>query len=137
MALRFYLDTATWMDFYEDRKYPLKDTGKVAFSLLCKLLKSDCKIAISDFSEKELESFYSIEEIRGMLMLFDKFLVKIVATDRQIDEARIIAGQRNLPRGDAIHAIIARDSDAVLVTRDRHFNSLKDICSVISPEELI
>jgi len=34
---------------------------------------------------------------------------------------------RNVPRGDALHAIIARDHKLILITRDNHFKKLEDI----------
>jgi len=42
-----------------------------------------------------------------------------------------------VPAGDALHAIVARDNDLILVTRDRHFRKLEDISKHYKPEELI
>lgn len=35
------------------------------------------------------------------------------------------------------HVILARDNNAIMVTRDEHFYKLTDIVSVKKPEELI
>jgi len=36
-----------------------------------------------------------------------------------------------------LHSILARDNQAVLITRDKHFLKLLDICIIKKPEELI
>ena len=51
--------------------------------------------------------------------------------------AKKIAKERDVPAGDALHAIIARDDDLILVTRDRHFRKLEDISKHHKPEEII
>ncbi|MBI3026645.1 PIN domain-containing protein [Candidatus Woesearchaeota archaeon] len=51
----------------------------------------------------------------------------MIATEKQREEAKKIAEERNVPAGDALHAIIARDNDLILVTRDSHFRKLEDI----------
>lgn len=54
-----------------------------------------------------------------------------------MQEAKDIAKKRNLPKGDTLHAIIARDNKAILVSRDKPFKKLKDFCIVVKPEEII
>ena len=137
MSKKYYLDTSVWMDFYENRKDPSKDIGEIAFKLLCKLLASKTNIIVSIFLQKELEAYYRIEEIRGMTMLFGKLMIKVELSEEQIKEAKNIAEERKLPKGDVIHAILARDNDAILVSRDRHFQELKDICEIVKPENII
>lgn len=137
MNEKYYLDTSIWMDYYEDRKDPSKDLGEFAFRLLQKLLIKKSTIVVSNFIQKELETMYSIDKIRGLTIHFDKIIEKANITDKQREEALKIAKQRNIPRGDALHAILARDNNAILVSRDKHFQSLKDICKVVKPEEII
>jgi len=86
---------------------------------------------------KELETFYSLEQINGLIKPFEKNLIKVNISKQQMQEAKDIAKKRNLPKGDALHAIIARDSEAILVSRDKHFQKLKDFCIVVKPEEII
>ena len=85
----------------------------------------------------ELETRYSADEIRGLMLPFSKILEKTELSSEQEKEAGIISQKRNLPKGDAIHAILARDNKAILVSRDKHFQLLKDICIVMKPEEII
>ena len=52
-------------------------------------------------------------------------------------EADKISKERRVLLGDALHAIIARDNDAILVSQDKHFQLLKDVVYVKRPEQLI
>jgi len=58
-------------------------------------------------------------------------------TNLQIEETRKISSGRNIPVRDAFHAIIARDSEAILITRDYHFQKMKEIIMPHLPEEFI
>jgi len=137
MAEKYYLDTSIWMDYYEDRTDPSKDIGESAFKLLSKLLASKSKIVVSTFLLRELETAYSLDKIRGLTMHFEKLMEKVDVSDKQREEAKKIAEERGVPKGDVIHAILARDSNAILVSRDKHFQLLKDICEVVKPEDII
>ncbi|MFH0875328.1 MAG: PIN domain-containing protein [archaeon] len=137
MAEKYYLDTSIWMDYYEDRKDPSNDIGEYAFRLLCKLLATKSRIVVSSFSLRELEVTYSFDKIRGLARPFEKQMEKVDVSDKQREEAKRIADERNVPKGDALHAILARDNKAVLISRDKHFQVLKDICDVVKPEDLI
>ena len=62
---------------------------------------------------------------------------KIFVTKEQRDEAKKIAEERYLPPGDALHAILARDNNLIMITRDKHFKKLGDIAPHYKPEEVI
>ena len=68
---------------------------------------------------------------------FQKNIQKAAITLQQIKEAEKIAVERKIPKGDALHAIVARDNNSILVTRDRHFRKLTDISEYHRPEDLI
>jgi predicted nucleic acid-binding protein len=134
---KYYLDTSVWMDYYEDRKDPSKDIGEMAFRLLWKLLASNSKLVVSTFLLSELKTAYSLDKIRGLTIPFEKLMEKVDVSDKQREEAKKISEKRRIPKGDAIHAILARDNNAILVSRDKHFKMLKDVCEVMRPEEII
>jgi len=133
---KYYIDTAIWIDLYEDRfgynKEPLGDYAWKLFSLI--KAKNDI-IVVSDFLIRELEMNYSLEEINGMIKPFENILEKVLNKEQK-DEAKKIAEERNIPPGDVIHAIIARDNDFILITRDKHFMQLEDISKHYKPEDL-
>ena len=138
MAEEYIIDTSIWVDLYEDRKgYNNEPLGDYACKLLVKIKAKEIVIVMTDFLIKELETIYSIAEINGMFKPFEKIIKKIIATEKQREEAKKISKERNLPAGDALHAIISRDNNLILVTRDRHFRKLEDISKHYKPEELI
>ena len=55
----------------------------------------------------------------------------------QREEASKLAKIRNVPKRDALHAILSRDNHLQLISRDRHFEKLKDISKAGLPEEFI
>ena len=138
MVEEYIIDTSIWVDIYEDRKgYNNEPLGDYAFNLLVKIKAQEKIIVLTDFLIKELETLYSVAEINGMFKPFEKIIKKIIAAEKQREEAKKIAKERDVPAGDALHAIIARDNDLILVTRDRHFRKLEDISKHYKPEDLI
>ena len=138
MEEEYIIDTSIWVDLYEDRKdYNNEPLGNYAFKLLVKIKAKESAIVLTDFLIRELETIYSVAEINGMFKPFEKIIKKIIATEKQWEEAKKIAKERDVPAGDALHAIIARDNNFILVTRDRHFRELEDISKHYKPEELI
>jgi len=138
MAEKYYLDASIWIDLYEDRKgYQGEPLGEFALKLFSLIKAKNKTLVLTDFLIRELESNYSIEEINGMVKPFEKITKKILVTKEQREEAKKIAQERNLPPGDVLHAIIARDHKLILITRDKHFKELKDIAEHYKPEELI
>jgi len=137
MAERYYLDTAIWIDCYDNRTDWQNNIGEFALRLLTKLLASKSKIIVSDFLMRELENHYSLDQIRGICAPFQRIFQRVILSYEQKEEAKKISKERDIPLGDAIHAILARDNNAVMVTRDKHFYLLTDICEVVKPEDII
>ena len=138
MEEEYIIDTSIWVDIYEDRKgYNNEPLGDFAFNLLAKIKAKESTIVLTDFLIKELETLYSVAEINGMFKPFEKITKRIIATEKQREESKKIAKERGVPAGDALHAIVAKDNDLILVTRDRHFRKLEDISKHYKPEELI
>ncbi|MFH1182512.1 MAG: PIN domain-containing protein [Candidatus Woesearchaeota archaeon] len=134
---RYYFDTSIWVDLYENRKgFCSEPLGDYAFKLLSIITARGDSVIITDLLIRELEKNYSIPEIKGMFKLFEDITIKIMATQEERKEAENVAVQRSVPLGDALHAIIARDNNLILVTRDNHFRHLKDISEHYKPEEL-
>ncbi|HLC80286.1 MAG TPA: PIN domain-containing protein [Candidatus Nanoarchaeia archaeon] len=138
MTEKYYVDTSIWMDLLEDREgYNKEPLGDYALKLFAMIKAKKHKLAVSDLLIRELESNYSVEEINGMVLPFQKIMEKVFVTKEQRDEAKKIAEERNLPPGDVLHAIVARDNKYIMVTRDKHFKELGDIIKHYKPEEII
>ncbi|MBW3019233.1 hypothetical protein KY329_03550 [Candidatus Woesearchaeota archaeon] len=134
----YLIDTSIWIDLYENRVgFNNEPLGDYAFRLFCLIKSTGCKIVITDSIIRELEVNYPIPAIRGMMKPFEIVIDNIISSRRQINEAKIIAETRNVPKGDALLAIIARDNNLLMVSRDKHFYQLADICEFHTPEDLI
>ncbi len=135
----YYLDTCIWRDHFENRFGPEgRPLGKYATNLFYKIIENQDKLLFSDLLVEELKIAFSKTEIEYMLqMIFMmKILIRTEASPKDHAEASKIAKERDLPLSDVLHAIIARNNNAVLVTQDKHFNNLKDIVRVIRPEDI-
>ena len=135
---KYYADTSIWIDLYEDRKgFNNEKLGDYALDLFYFIIEKNHKLIISDMLIKELGINYTTAQINGMMKIYENLIEKIKITTKQRDEAKELSLERNLPYGDALHAIIARDNNLILVTRDNHFKKLTDISQYYKPEELI
>ena len=139
MAEKYYIDTLTWRDYYENRKDRFRPLGEWAFEFFKKAMREDCLIFYSDFVEDELRKDYDAKKIKEIFTVIDKIqlLKKVEVQPNQLKEAAKISKERNVPFGDALHAIIARDIGATVITRDHHFEDLQDIAPSKKPEDLI
>lgn len=133
--MRFYLDTAIWIDFYEDRKgFSNEPLGEYVWKLLAFIISEEHMIILSDINMLELEKYYSLEEINGMFRPFEKAIIKAFHTKEDVAYAIRISKERRVPKGDVLHALISRNSSAILIARDNHFRLLIDISEYYKPE---
>jgi len=133
--MKYYLDTAIWIDMHENRTDRFRPLGEWAFELLRKIREEKHAIVYSEIIVRELLTYYSEKEIEKMLER--DFLEKASLSESQAKEAKNISKRLKIPFGDCVHAILARDTDAIMVTRDRHFEQLRFLADIKKPEELI
>lgn len=138
MNERYYFDTSIWLDFFENRDEPNLPKGKWAKELLNKITRNNDRIVYSDNNIYELNILgYPFEDINTMFLPFKPILIFVESTEKQIGKAKDIALKRDVPKRDALHALIARDNKAILITLDKHFQMLLDILKPKNPKELI
>ncbi len=138
MTERYYLDTAIWIDICEDRKgYFGEDLADSPLKLLILIKTKKKRLVITDILIQELGHRYSEEEITGILAPFEGLIDRIRVNLVQKEEAKELARKNMVPLGDALHAIIARDNNLILVSRDNNFRKLRKISQCYKPEELI
>lgn len=138
MRGNFYFDTSIWLDFFEDRNEPNFPKSNRAKALVSKIIKDKDKIFISEVVKNELIGFgFSRYDIDSLFLPLQKIIVFIYSTKKQFGKAKDISKKRDIPLFDALHALIARDNNAIMVTRDKHFDDLLDISKYKKPEELI
>ena len=138
MEKRFYFDTSIWLDFFENRDEANLPKGTWAKKLISKIISKNDKIVYSDLAVIELgEAGYSDYDLEELFRSFGNLLIFVEATDKQLGKSKDLAFKRKVPRKDALHALIARDNGAVLVTLDHHFRSLQDIVKSYRTNELL
>lgn len=138
MNERFYLDTSIWLDFFEDRNEPNLPKSDWARELINNIISDKDIIVFSDIHIVELGGAgYSEFEVEQILENLEINIFKVEATEKQLGISKDLAHKRNVPRGDALHALIARDNHAVLVTLDHDFKKLLDIIKPFRTNELL
>jgi predicted nucleic acid-binding protein len=140
MPETYYLDTCIWIDHLEDRLgYEKRPLGEYASKLFMKLIKNKDEIIFSNALLKELRVRFAENEIQDIITITSLLIEmkKIDMTKEDPLEADKISKEREIPFNDALHAIIARNNKAILVSQDKHFQELKDIVTVRKPEDII
>ncbi|MFA6089025.1 MAG: PIN domain-containing protein [Candidatus Woesearchaeota archaeon] len=139
MTVKYYFDTCIWRDYYEDRiGFNNRPLGKYASDLILKILSKGDKILFSDFVVNELSVAFGYEEIKqmfGLLSLLD-ILQRVEVTKEEYLKAKILANKRKIPTVDVLHAIVARNNGAIVISQDNHFLQLKDLVDVRKPEDI-
>jgi predicted nucleic acid-binding protein len=130
---KFYIDTCIWIDLLEDRKgFNSEPLGAYASKFFLKVFLLKMKIVFSDVVQKELFNHYSEEQIQGLLNPFINDLIIVKSSKEQKDLAHKISIRENIPFNDALHAVLAKASNSIFITRDKHFDK---IISYFSPEK--
>ncbi|MCK4670221.1 MAG: type II toxin-antitoxin system VapC family toxin [Nanoarchaeota archaeon] len=137
MVERYYLDTCIWMDYFENRSDKFRPLGDWALMLINKIIQEESLFVLSDHLLDEIKKQYNLEKLNKIFGIIPKELIIMVkATKQQAHKAFKIKQELKIPFGDALHAMLAKDNDTILVSRDMHFYELPFI-SVKKPEELI
>ncbi len=136
---KYYFDTCIWRDFYENR-YGVRGRplGEYAGKLIRRIIHKKETLYFSDLIIRELKNEYGEEEITQMfnLLYASNILKKVEMTQEEYEKAKILASERNIPTSDALHAILAANNDAILISQDNHLQKMKDIAEVKKPEEI-
>ena len=130
----WYPDTSIFIDFFENRG----ENGNYAKEFFEKIIEKGNIILYSDLHVKEFKNFgYTKEELIEKFRFIKNNLRKIHIFRDEKELAKKLAYQKNIPKGDALHAILTRNNSAQLISRDEHFNKIKDIAIVKKPEEVL
>lgn len=136
--VNYYFDTSIWLDFFENRDEPNFSKGEWAHKLIINIINNDDKIVYSDNVITELRVLgFSIYEINEMFKPLRHILIYARSTEKQFGKAKDLALKRNIPKRDALHALIARDNKSIMITWDKDFQKLKDIVDSKNSKDLI
>lgn len=135
--LGFYPDTNIWRDYFEDRKDNMKPLGEFAFRFLQECLERKIPLLVSTLVVSELRHYYSAPRIEQVFEPYAAIIVKVEITREEHESAKKLSHVvRGSHYADILHAIIARNHSAILVTRDKGFIHLADLVEVVNPEEI-
>lgn len=138
MNKKFYFDTSIWLDFLENRNEPNLPKSDWARELVVKIISDEDIVIFSDNNLIELIQLnYSHFDIDEILKNLGVEIIMVEANDKQLGVAKDLSLKRKVPRRDALHALIARDSQAMLVTLDHDFQKLLDIIRPFRTNELL
>ncbi len=125
MAEKYYIDAAIWRDLHENRSDRFRPLGDWAFELFKKIRKDKEKILYSNLVVDELSIAFEKETIKKLFEDISELLEKVEIKKEHVEEAKILSKELKIPFGDALHGILARDNNAIMVTRDHHFEELQ------------
>ena len=122
--------------YYKKR---LKILGSSKCRLVVRKSLKNLQASIVEYSPKGDKTIFTISAKTLDKLVIDQiqFLGGLQGVYRGLKEAADLSKKHNIPLGDAVHGVLARDANAVMVTRDRHFRNLEDISKHYKPEELI
>ena len=138
MKKRFYLDTNIWMDYFGERKDNILPLGEIAFRFIQTCMEKNDGIIVSNLVLSELKRFYSPAKIELFMTGIKPCLEYVEFTLKDSEEAKQLVKLFSQSHfSDILHVIIARNNDAILVTRDKGFEELKTIIPLTKPEEYV
>ncbi|MFH1210286.1 MAG: PIN domain-containing protein [archaeon] len=135
---RFYVDTSIWRDYYEDRRDGIRPLGEFAFRFLLTCKAKRYKVLYSKWVVNELKNRYDKNKIKEIFSILSGLLEEVNLNNEQAKETKRLKNQlKSIPIADIIHAILARDNNAIVISRDKHFQELDFIAETRKPEDII
>ena len=130
----YYLDTSIWIDHYENRG----TSGEYARAFLQHIVRSHNCVLWSIVHLTEFRNLdYDKRQIDDIFRIVKPLMKNVLLHSEQVLEALQTKGHLDIPINDILHAILARDADAILVARDKHFDRLRFIALSRLPEDLV
>ena len=119
-------DSNIFLDYYLDRKDHLLPLGEFAFQFVKKAVECKYLVLLCDLIMEELETAMRLkqEQIKELVLseLREKQKILFIEHDLELAlNAKRIATERNLPVNDCMFALMAKTNNAIVVSRDRHF----------------
>ena len=138
MKKKYYIDTCIWMDVLEPQTDPKHEYfAKTSTSLFNHILKTQSEIVVSDILIDELSQRFSDSQINDLFLIYFNLIDRVLTMREDRNRAVHLAQQLDMPKADVLHCLLAKKTNSILVTRDKHFKKLNDIWPSYKPEELI
>jgi len=138
---RVLVDSNIFLDYYLDRKDSMLPIGEFAFQFINRAIKCEFTFIVCDLILGELENNLELKGPQILKVIFAELIKKgklliIDYRDELAVEAKRISRERKLPLNDCVFALIARENNLLVVSRDKHFQELKDLVESLKPEDL-
>lgn len=138
---RVLVDSNIFLDFYLDRRDNLLSLGEFAFQFVKRAVECEFVFIVCDLILEELENALKIKVEQIMKLVFLELVKKrklliVDYSDELALEAKAISRERQLPLNDCVFALIAKENNVFVVSRDKHFKELEDTVESFKPEEL-
>lgn len=138
MSQRYYLDSCIWRDYLENRSDRFRPLGEWALMLITKIIEHEELFIFSPLVLQELEKYISREILTERFSIIPLDLrIYILVSKADWIEAFKAQHQLKTPVVDTLHALLARKYNAILITRDAHFEELQKIATIAKPEDLL
>ena len=139
--MKVFVDTNIFLDFYFDRKDLILPLGEFAFQFFKRAIECKFFIIICDSVIEELCRVLNLKEKELNETLFfdlikENKIRKINFSEMQVKEASDLSKDNLIPFTNALFAVLARDNNAILISRDKHYYKIENIVEVRKPEEL-
>jgi len=135
--MKYYLDTCIWFDYFENREDNLRPLGEWALKLINKIISEEGIFIFDEHLLNELRNKYSREILNRYFEIIPlTLIINVKINEYQIREATKFKQMLKIPFEDALHAIVARDNHATLISRDKQFQEI-DFIECYKPEDLV
>jgi predicted nucleic acid-binding protein len=112
--------------------------GELAFQFfkLCGAMHHE--VLYSKLVRTELRKYYPDEKIDFIFKNISEIctLHEVELKKENVAEAFDVSRRFNVPQADALHAILARNNCAILISTDNHFEHLSEIAESLKPWEV-
>lgn len=141
---KLYLDSNIFLNVWFDELIKFGEKFYSSKKLLDKIIECIFSLVISDLTirelckKTELPSEIICEEYLKPFKIIDK--LKIIKTTRKVaEDAVYLSGYYGIHKTDALHAIMVKSNDCILVTRDNEliFAAKKYGIKTVKPQDII
>jgi predicted nucleic acid-binding protein len=141
--MKIYIDSNLFISYW-DREYGRNIENFLEYvsgEILNRTVSCEFSIIISDLTVKEIKRrmAFSDEDLDSNFKVYKDMnkLTIIVGTEALWAQAKKLSNERGIHLSDAMHAVLAKETGAVLVTWNvKDFENVKDFVAVKNPKEL-
>lgn len=138
--MKLYIDADVWLNFWQDEMLGLIPASHYTEELLDKALRMKWIIVISRVVKEEILkkkiALADLEEKLDRLRQVN-LLEEIEAEKEDVELSRKIIRERGMHFPDSLHAALAIRAKAIIVTRTKHFELVKNLVEVRKQEDLL